>query len=246
LINPQTGFIQFEGRTLFHNIYYFCKSFRNHNWNDFFGDLRQNQESYIEAALRRSYAKPHPGPEPSFYRILPVTLTPQSCESFLRSTSLPIAARDYYLSKLFQFLYLPLEMKFPLEADASAVVERLVEFLDGITPDRVDRIAEFDWSQFYEDTLSYGLEDVLLRLPLHLPLPKRPSSSGKMTLERWVSEKWPTLLRQVRGSDPQKAAAQTCGVSVETYKKWEQGMRPPAPRNMVAVRRFTSQLNSET
>ena len=230
---------------MFQNIYFFSESFRDHNWSDFFRDLRQDPELYIQAALRRGYADTA-GPEPYFYSILPLTLTPASCGSFLKSSTLPITARDYYLSKLFQFLYLPLGVKFPLEADASAVVERLEEFLDGITPDRVDRITEFDWSQFYEDTLSYGLEDVLLRLPLHLPLSKRPPSSEKMTLERWVSEKWPTLLRQVRGSDPQKAAAQTCGVSVETYKKWEQGKKPPAPRNMVAVRRFTSQLNSET
>ena len=119
-----------EGRTLFRNIYFFCKPFRNHNWNDFFGDLRQDEELYIEAELRRSYATPS-GPEPYFYRILPVTLTPESCDSFLRSTSLPITARDYYLSKLFQFLYLPLVQKFLLEDHPTEVSERLAEFQIG-------------------------------------------------------------------------------------------------------------------
>jgi hypothetical protein len=230
---------------LFHNIYYSCKSFRNHNWNDFFGDLRQDQELYIEAELRRSYAKPHPpGPEPYFYRILPVTLTPGSCESFLRSTSLPIAARDYYLSKLFQFLHLPLVLKFLLEDDPTEVSERLEEFLDGIPPECTERLAEFDWSQFYDDTLRYDLDDVLRRLPLHLPVPKREPSAEKMTKKRWVDEKWPSRLRLVRGTDPQKVAAQRCGVSVEAYKKWEEGVRPP--RCMDAVRQFTADLKSET
>ena len=232
---------------MFHNIYYFCKSFRNHNWNDFFGDLRQDQEPYIEAELRRSYAPPsQPGPEPYFYRILPVTLTPGSCDSFLRSTSLPITARDYYLSKLFQFLYLPLVQKFLLEDHPTEVSERLAEFLDSIPPGCTERLAEFDWSQFYGDTLRYDLHDVLRRLPLHLPGPKREQSSEKMTKERWVDEEWPSRLKRVRGSDPQKVAAQRCGVSFETYRKWEQGVRPPAPRYMDAVRQFTADLKSET
>jgi hypothetical protein len=231
---------------LFRNIHFSSKSFRNHNWNDFFGDLRQDKEPYIEAALRRSYADPRgPGPEPYFYKILPVTLTPESCESFLRSTSLPIAARDYYLSKLFQFLHVPLVLKFQLENDPSQVSEPLEEFLDGISPECTARLAEFDWSEFYEDTLRYDLPEVLRRLPLHLPVAKREPSAGRMTRERWNEEKWPSRLRQARGTDPQKVAAQRCGVEVETYKKWEQGVRPPAPRNMDAVRRFTTGWKSE-
>jgi hypothetical protein len=230
---------------LFHNIYFSCRSLRDHNWNDFFDDLRQDQELYIEAELRRGYASSS-GPEPYFYRTLPMTLTPKSCDSFLRITSLPIAARDYYLSKLFQFLYLPLTMRFRLEHDPSKVSEHLEEFLDSIPAEYVDRLGEFDWPKFYDDTLRYDLAGVLERLPLYLPIPKRETSAEKMTKKRWVDEKWPSRLKQVRGTDPQKVAAQRCGVSVETYKKWEQGVRPPAPRCLDAVRQFTSDRKSET
>ena len=229
---------------MFHNIYFSCKSFRNHNWSDFFGDLRQEEEPYIEAHLRRSYADP--GPEPYFYSILPVTLTPGSCESFLRSTSLPIVARDYYLSKLFQFLHVPLVLKFGLENDPRQVSEPLEEFLDSIPAEYTARLAEFDWPQFYDDTLCYDLPEVLRRLPLHLPVAKRETSAEKMTKKRWVAEKWPSRLKQARGGDPQKVAAQRCGVSIETYKKWEQGVRPPAPRCMDAARQFTGDRKSET
>ena len=232
---------------MFHNIYFSCKSFRNHNWNDFFGDLRQDDEPYIEAALRRSYANPHePGPEPYFYSILPVTLTPESCESFLRSSSLPIAARDYYLSKLFQFLHVPLVLKFGLENDPTQVSEPLEEFLDGIPAECTAKLAEFDWSAFYEDTLRDDLPEVLRRLPLHLPVIKQEPPAEKMTKERWFDEQWPRRLKQIRGADPQTVAAQRCGVSVETYKKWEQGVRPPAPRCMDAVRQFTADIKLET
>jgi hypothetical protein len=192
---------------LFHNIYFSCKSFRNHNW----------------------------------------TLTAESCQSFLRSTSLPIAARDYYLSKLFQFLHVPLVLKFGLENDPTQVSKPLEEFLDGIPAECTERLAEFDWSEFYEDTLRYDLPEVLRRLPLHLPIAKRePSAEEQMTKPRWVGEQWPSRLKQARGTDPQKVAAQRFGVSVETYKKWEQGARPPAPRHMDAVRQFTAASKSET
>jgi len=232
---------------LFHNIYFSCKPFRDHNWNDFFGDLRQDEEAYLEAALRRSYDHPEdPEPEPYFYRILPVTLASGSCESFLRLTSLPIAARDYYLSKLFQFLHVPLVLKFGLENDPRQVSEPLEEFLDGIPADCTERLAEFDWSAFYEDTQRYDLDEVLRRLPGHLPVAKREPSSEKMTRERWIDERWPSRLKQARGTDPQKVAAQRCGVSLETYKKWEQGVRPPAARCMDAVRQFTADLKSAT
>jgi hypothetical protein len=234
-----------ERETLFHNIYFSCKPFRDHNWNGFFGGLQQDQEPYIEAELRRSYADPM-GPEPYFYRILPVTLTRESYQSFLRSTSLPIGERDYLLSKLFQFLYLPLVQKFQLEDRLNDISERLREFLDAIPPECVGRLANFDWRQFYEDTRCFELDEVLRRLPLHLPLPKREPSSEKMTKKRWVDEEWPARLKQARGTDPQKIAAERCGVSTETYKKWEQGVRPPAPRCMDAVRRFTSNLKTET
>ena len=87
---------------------------------------------------------------------------------------------------------------------------------------------------------------VLRRLPLHLPVPKRGPSSAKMTREQWVDENWPSRLKQARGTDLQKVAAQRYDVSVETYKKWEQGVRPPARRYMDTVRQFTAHLESKT
>jgi DNA-binding transcriptional regulator YiaG len=67
-----------------------------------------------------------------------------------------------------------------------------------------------------------------------------------MTRERWVDEKWPSRLKQARGTDLQKVAAERFGVSTETYKKWEQGVRPPAPRYMDLVCQFTAYLESKT
>jgi hypothetical protein len=67
-----------------------------------------------------------------------------------------------------------------------------------------------------------------------------------MTRERWVDEKWPKRLKQARGTDPQKVAADRFGVGTETYKKWEQGVRPLAPRYMGIILEFTADLESKT
>ena len=234
-----------EEGTLFRNIYFSCESFRNHNWNDFYGDLCQEKESYIEGELQRSHDD-GTWPEPYFDPIFPITLARESCESFLRSTSLPVTARDYYLSKLFQFLYLALVANFGLEHNETEVRERLERFLDGIPVECTKRLAEFDWTEFYSDTLNYELDDVLRRLPLHLPVPKREISSERMTKARWVDENWPSRLKQARGADPQKVAAKRFGVSTETYKKWEQGVRPPAQKYLGKVSEFTGYSESET
>jgi len=86
---------------MFRNLYFFSPDFRNHNFSDFFDNIREVSEVYIEAALQRSY-QPGNWLEPYFYSIFPLTMSPESCVSFLRANpKLPITARDYYLSKLF-------------------------------------------------------------------------------------------------------------------------------------------------
>jgi len=200
--------------------------------------LEQDKEDYIESALRRGYADQ--GPEPYFYNMFPVTLSPPACKSVLRTTNLPVPERDYYLSKLFQFLYVPLEIKFQLEYPTE-VTEAVEKFLDEIPAEYLERLAEFDFAGFLNDTFNYGLEEMLTRLPIYLlPVGKQKSSSYPTRKERWVRERWPDLLKRARGTDPQKVAAAQCGVSTETYKKWEQGVRPPAQRNMAAVRQFVA------
>lgn len=67
-----------------------------------------------------------------------------------------------------------------------------------------------------------------------LPSPSPPA----MSKEEWVRDGWPGKLKQARGSRTQKEAALECGVSVETYKKWEQGAHPPNAANFLAVLRF--------
>lgn len=56
----------------------------------------------------------------------------------------------------------------------------------------------------------------------------------------WTTEQWSASLRTARRrfQITQKEAAERCHVDTETYRKWEQGNRPPADRNSQAVRDF--------
>lgn len=234
---------------MFRNLYLFDQAFRDHNWNDFFDDLRQDKESYIEAQLEMSYEEG--GPEPYFERIFPVTLNQESCASFMRSTSLPITDRDYYLSKLHQFLYVPLQFAANFDPtftreDHEAMPERLARFLNGIPPACIERLSKFDWDQFHYDTVRCPLNEVLSGLHLYLPDLKQLQSPDKMTKERWIGENWPERLRQARGADPQKVAAERFHASTDAYKKWEEGARPPAPRYMTIIRKVIGDLESKT
>ena len=107
----------------------------------------------IEAMLVRSFQPargpfPFEGLEPYFPPIVPLTLSTQCCESFMRSyPDLPIESRDYYLSKLFQFLLDLWAARFGIN-EAERFSYHLQESLDGIP---VQRLRNTDWSVFWFD-----------------------------------------------------------------------------------------------
>jgi hypothetical protein len=83
---------------------------------------------------------------------------------------LPIIERDYYLSKLFQFLYRPLVERAHLEwSKTDEIAAGLRNFLDQLPAPLVCELSRFDWPGFYEDTWLYEPREVLQRLPQHLP-----------------------------------------------------------------------------
>jgi hypothetical protein len=163
---------------VFENLYFLSDTaFRNFNFSDFWADSATEtpfepvSEQYIEARIRDAYAPDGEPPEIYFYSILPFTLSELCCKAFLRSNpGLPISERDYYLSKLFQFLYRPLVESVHLEwIEAGEIAAGLRDFLDQLPELVISKLARFDWEGFYQDTWLYEPRDVLPRLPQHLP-----------------------------------------------------------------------------
>jgi len=83
-------------------------SFRDHNFSNFLERLEQVKYEALEAQLAESWTRWGPGCkfDPNeFNETLELTLSRATCTSFIRTNpSLPVGDRDYYLSKLCQFI----------------------------------------------------------------------------------------------------------------------------------------------
>ena len=188
--------------------------FRNHNYSDFWNDsgggesIEKISEEWIVATLIRSFrpSQHHPGRhegiEPAFDPILPLTLSVPNCEGFIRASPLPVAPRDFYLSKLFQFHALLFAARFgddPLYRKYA----QLQEILDRIPAGLLPPDATVDWVQFWWDSyvdcidsasLDKSLKTLSKRLEILLaPAPDRrgpePDSQAHIKI-RAVTDHW--------------------------------------------------------
>lgn len=83
----------------FENLYFRYDAFRDHNFNTFLDRLEPVPEEYIEARIREAVLAGKEI-EPYFGPIIPLTLSPKSCASFIRThPQLPISDRDYYFEQ---------------------------------------------------------------------------------------------------------------------------------------------------
>ena len=190
----------------------FDEWFRDHNFSDFTGaelhpDGGINQCAYrwLESAIRESYQPgPFGHPDPEFSYIITLTLSPECCASFTRTTKLPINERDYYLSKIFQFIFLTLYIRFPDEPEWREVEERLVEFLQ--EDPGTDVQARFDWWSLYADTRKpeADVNKIVARLQKYLPTPKAPHPKHEL------GSRTSLLLKKKTMSVPEAAEVLEC------------------------------------
>lgn len=176
------------------------EAFRDHNFSNFYADfpggrIEEVSHDWILASVRKSY-EDRDGLEPYFDSILPYTLSPKCCASFLRAYSnLPVDQRDYYLSKLFQFIYLTLEVRFSLQGAAEMEVKEKVQDLLDRVPDELlpplgdEHVWERVWELIYHDTRSLRLRAVLDRLPEHLKTVLHGTRNAKTRPEKELSRR---------------------------------------------------------
>ena len=111
------------------------QAFLDSNFSNFFADdnpglsMEEVGQAYISARLSEPDS-----PEPYFWSVLPTTLSEACCASFLRHHRLPALPRDYYLSKLYQFVFEAFRCVYRLE-DPATEVARTVHQLLGQIPD---------------------------------------------------------------------------------------------------------------
>ena len=154
---------------MFHNLYFLEPEFADFNFCDFLGRFEKVGELYVKARLEEQFRREQI--EPYFWPIIPLTLQSGSCGSFLRAHSgLPITDRDYYLSKLFQFLYLAITIGFALDFNGAEVLRGYLEDrLDKIPDDLLPQLHLFDWQAFLDDVTELDQDRSLGALPKHFP-----------------------------------------------------------------------------
>jgi hypothetical protein len=203
-----------EFRIVFLNLYSLKDpAFRNHNFNDFgntYGGreaIEQATAEWIVERLKGSF-EPDPkrpghlkGIEPYFHSILPMTLSVRCENSFIRSNpALPINSRDYFLSKLLQFLIEALTAKYGYDP-LSDMEAKLHEILDRVPSDRIPPAKRIDcvslwWETYWDchDCEAYG--DVLDHLATRIdklladPIPpvRRPGPKPDAAYHRTICD----------------------------------------------------------
>ena len=156
---------------MFVNLYVQEPDFGEHNFADFLDRIEPVEAIYIRKHIESSYSDEHDPFEPYFFAMMRLTLSPGTAAAYIRThPNLPITERDCRLSKLFQFLYVPLEIHFGLpESPEWETRVSLEELLDSLPDHHISRLQEFDWWSFYKDTRSHDLDRVISRLRERLP-----------------------------------------------------------------------------
>jgi hypothetical protein len=166
---------------LFVNLYFSSRQFKDYNWTDFYGDARPVTLSDLQKQTRDHVFASY-GFDGEFLATLRFTLSQRCAAGFTRENpGLPIDFRDYVLSKLFEFIFEAIVMRFDFTDPDGQLGQKLEAFLDTIVdPDAA--AFGFDWKKFYTDLrhLTYGIYGTVERLSLYLPqVPRRESLSGK-------------------------------------------------------------------
>jgi DNA-binding XRE family transcriptional regulator len=109
---------------------------------------------------------------------------------------------------------------------------------------------QFEWAMFGTASVTRDLERV--KELLETEVNSRPSNAPidpRRIAERWKEDGWNERLRQARLKRQHgvKEAAKECGVSPETFRKWESGSktgRPPEQRNVFAALNYVRSVES--
>jgi hypothetical protein len=135
---------------LFTNLYFASEPFRDHNWTDFFGQVRRVASTELERWTKLLMVA-SVGFDLALLATIYFTLSGVCYEGFRKDyPDMQLDRRDYVLSKLFQFLFVPITMRQNYSDSNGSLRRELEAFLDIIPEPPVASVA-FDWKAFYAD-----------------------------------------------------------------------------------------------
>lgn len=155
------------------NLYFQSRRFRDFNFTDCLERVESVPRASLLRAIRKGYNDSEP-PDPCFQDTITLTLRAETADAYRKRFRAPINARDFLLSKLFQFLYDPLTIQNQLdEPDALPLRRQLELWLDGLPATAVARLYRFDWPAFFYDSMRLDRRRLLARLDRYLPSVRR-------------------------------------------------------------------------
>jgi hypothetical protein len=159
---------------MFCNLYFQSRRFRNFNRAEWKGRVRQATASRLRTQIRGLYDGA--ALAPWFECAIRRSLRPETAYVFLQRVSLPVTERDFLLSKLFQFLYVPLKIQNQLDKPGALPLRRKLEhWLDGLSKRATLQLHRFDWLRFVRDSMTLDRAVLLGSLDRYLPLTKERS-----------------------------------------------------------------------
>lgn len=234
---------------MFVNLYFGCPQFKDENCTDVLDRHEFVNDSYIRRCLLECYQTGEI-PEPALRMTIRLTLSRAASEAFFRMVPGALGGyRDYALSKVFQFLWVPMQCKFDVgeyddDGEGSDVRTRLESLLVRIPEDQLARLSESDewWQDFYSDTLSNNLEGVLSRMPQVLSIPAVGTlGTGVITPLKACF----IALRKETGSPSWKAFAGLCGVKYRWFMEIKAGKKPGEETLLIMEENLSKELKRQ-
>ena len=168
------------------NLYFHSRRFRDFNFTDCLGKV----EPFSHAALLRDIRQGYDAtecPDPCFVETIRLTLRMESASRYFEGDETPLEAREFLISKLFQFLYDPLRIQNQTEDPGALPLRRQLElWLDGLPETATARLYRFRWPAFFMDSIRLGRPRLLTRLDRYLPAVRR-----KQLRKPWMGRRGP-------------------------------------------------------
>ena len=227
--------------------------FRDYNFSYFLAQLYPVSESHIVAQFDEKLRGGQHWDENELAAIFELTLSERVCESFFRDIKgIPATQRDFYLSKLFQFLALSMEA-----ALGDVVVDKLdlhltlEDLLEEIADAQLKQLHQFDWWRFQADiaprdghTLSVEEMKALLigRWKTYLHGAEEGAESEPSDSESTLSARRQRLLDSyktiVGGTAASIYKASEVGVDKSDFYSWRRGELPDSSKMAHRIEAF--------
>lgn len=195
----------------FQNLYVLSKEFRDYNLSLMLDTLSYENEARLELLFNMAYG-PESDFDPELEDLIECTLSKEACAGYMRRTREPIIERDYYLSKLYQFIWMPVAAKLNCGGMEGVLLEGHRHAIEAGLSSALDKLGDgekvalsFDWKRLYYDLSRTKPERVLSNLLSYFfAEPERRRETPKQVIDRQRGTRSIERIALEAGLDPKQ------------------------------------------